>query len=288
MAQKKNSRNSKKKNANLFTTACFVLALLVILLAFLVKKDQIIGNFKETGFFDRVFGTTPEFVQNHPGNPEAQKPAAANNNEITIQIDNQTLAEESEAPQENIVIPVQPQPKTEVAESNVKTPEKTPEKPKAAEETKTKPQPEKPKQSAKTELSLCFIQIDGDGSIVRKIVKRSVQKNDSPLTNALNLLLKGPDTTISAERNCNTLIPAGTKLLGAKVQNGVAYLNFNDAFEINSFGVEGYNAQLMQIVYTATAFSTVTSVQFLIDGQKKDYLGSEGQWIGSPLSRSNF
>ena len=44
----------------------------------------------------------------------------------------------------------------------------------------------------------------------------------------------------------------------------------------------------MQIVYTSTEFSTVDSVQFLIDGNKKDYLGSEGQWIGSPLSRASF
>ena len=44
----------------------------------------------------------------------------------------------------------------------------------------------------------------------------------------------------------------------------------------------------MQIVYTATEFSTVKSVQFLIDGQKKEYLGSEGVWIGSPLSRTSF
>ena len=43
----------------------------------------------------------------------------------------------------------------------------------------------------------------------------------------------------------------------------------------------------MQIVYTATEYSTVNSVQILIDGQKKEYL-SEGVWIGSPLSRSSF
>ena len=85
-----------------------------------------------------------------------------------------------------------------------------------------------------------------------------------------------------------SLIPEGTKLLGASVKNGVATLNFNENFEFNTIGVEGYIGQLMQIVYTATEFSTVKSVQFLIEGQHKDYLGSEGQWIGSPLARSSF
>ena len=76
--------------------------------------------------------------------------------------------------------------------------------------------------------------------------------------------------------------------MGARVSDGVAYLDFNDAFEINTNGIEGYSSQLMQLVYTATSFSTVNSVQFLIEGQKKEYLGSEGQWIGSPLSRTSF
>ena len=115
-----------------------------------------------------------------------------------------------------------------------------------------------------------------------------MQKNNSPLTYAINELLKGPSLGNSNEKNCMSLIPTGTKLLSAKVQNGVAYLNFNENFDINPYGVEGYVNQLMQIVYTATSFSTVTSVQFLIEGEKREYLGSEGQWIGSPLSRNSF
>ena len=85
------------------------------------------------------------------------------------------------------------------------------------------------------------------------------------------------------------MIPAGTRLLGASVKNGVATLNFSEEFELmQQYGVQGYIAQLMQIVYTATNFSTVNSVQFIVEGQRSDYLGSEGTWIGSPLSRSSF
>ena len=160
----------------------------------------------------------------------------------------------------------------------------------AAEEADAeKPAEEKkPVQSAYTELQLCFVEIDADGSINRKLIKRQVAKNDSPLTTAIKAVLAGPDTTKPEERDCISLIPNGTRLLGARVSDGVAYLDFSDAFEINTNGIEGYTAQLMQIVYTATTFSTVNSVQFLIEGQKKEYLGSEGQWIGSPLSRTSF
>ena len=134
----------------------------------------------------------------------------------------------------------------------------------------------------------CFLQIDTDGSINRKMIKRSVPKNMSPLTTAINLLLQGPDTTKTEERNCISLIPQGTKLMSARVDDGIAYLSFSEEFEFNTLGAEGYMGQLMQIVYTASNFSTVKSVQFLVEGEKKDYLGSEGQWIGSPLSKNSF
>lgn len=133
---------------------------------------------------------------------------------------------------------------------------------------------------------ICFVAIDSDGPVIRKEVNRQVAK-DSPLTNAINSLLSGPNAAES-KTGCRSLIPSGTKLYSAVVRNGVATLNFSEEFEFNTYGVEGYLGQLMQIVYTATNFSSVQSVQFLIEGEKKEYLGSEGVWIGSPLSRASF
>ena len=260
-------KNSKKKTG--FTLACVLLAVLVIFIIFLVKKDSILTNLKETRFFERVFGSTPEFVENHkPSEKEEVKIPLNQEEEVVIKV-------EPEQPK-----PKQNEPARETAQE---TPAQKPKEEKPAEKDTSKPV-----QSAYTELQLCFVEIDPDGSIIRKVIKRSVPKTDSPLTTAINLVLAGPDTTKNEERNCTTLIPYGTKLLGARVSDGVAYLDFNDNFEINTNGVEGYNGQLMQIVYTATSFSTVNSVQFLVEGKRKEYLGSEGQWIGSPLSRNSF
>ena len=276
-------KNSKKKNNTMFAAACVLLGLLIILIIFLVKKDQIFTNLKETAFFDRIFGTTPTFVENHESvEPKKTEPIPLKNDEVVIQIEEPVSNPE---PAKNL----QPVEETKTEEK------KAAEAPKSSEkksEDSAKPAKEEPKKQpakpATTELQLCFVNIDGDGSVVRQIVKRTVTKNDSPLTTAINLLLQGPDTTKSAEKNCMTLIPKGTKLLSAKVQGGVAYLSFNENFEINTYGVEGYIHQLEQIVYTATAFSTVNSVQFLIEGEKRDYLGSEGVLIASPLSRGSF
>lgn len=273
MAQKKNSKN--KKNTTLFASAVVVLGLLVILVVFLVKKDQIVSNLKETDFFNKVIGSTPEFVEKHEVIPEKKKETVPlKDGDVTIQIETQKPAASQ---------PVKETPKP----AEVKPVEKEATPAKSEEAKKEEPKKEE-KKVTMTELNLCFVVIDSDGSVNRKMIKRSVPKNDSPLGTALGLLLQGPDTTKSTEKDCMSLIPAGTKLLSARVKDGVAYLNFNEAFEINTYGVEGYIGQLMQVVYTATAFSTVSSVQFLIEGETREYLGSEGQWIGSPLSRNSF
>ena len=264
-------KSSKKKTG--LTLACIILAVLVIFIIFLVKKDTILTNLKETRFFERVFGSTPEFVENHtPSEKETVKiPLTPESEEVVIKVEPQTPAKPAKEPEASTAKQEKAPAKQEEQAAEIKKP---------AEE-------KKPVQNAYTELQLCFVEIDADGSINRKIVKRKVAKNDSPLTTAIKAVIAGPDTTKAEERDCISLIPNGTKLLGARVSDGVAYLDFNDSFEINTNGIEGYSAQLMQIVYTATTFSTVDSVQFLIEGQKKEYLGSEGKWIGSPLSRTS-
>ena len=134
---------------------------------------------------------------------------------------------------------------------------------------------------------LYFIDVDDSGRISLQAVTRPIHFNDSPLTETLNVLLKGP---VASELNQDliSLIPDNTRLLSVRVDNSIAYINFSEDFQFNSFGPEGHRAQLKQIVYTATEFSTVDSVQFLIDGKKLDYLGPEGVFIGQPLTRSSL
>ena len=134
---------------------------------------------------------------------------------------------------------------------------------------------------------LYFIRVDDDGVITRHQVKRTVGASDSPMTDALDALMSGPNADELA-RGYISLIPSEAKLLSAQVLGSTAYLNFNEPFMYNRYGIEGYAGQLKQIIYTATEFSTVKDVQILIDGQKRDYLGGDGVFIGKPLSRASF
>ncbi|MBP5157766.1 MAG: GerMN domain-containing protein [Treponema sp.] len=251
----------------------WVIAAVFLFILFLVNQGKIISNLKETGFFSRVFGKTPSFVENAPASP-----SSSDKNDVA------PISQESSGSGINIISSVSSsfdggtqttpsQGQAPLAENNVD----------AAQEAG--------KQTAnlgKTmDLKLYFMSINSNGSVVRTEVTRSMPKTSSPLYDSINALISGPSAEEEA-KGCRTLVSTGTRLLGASVSSGVATLNFSSEFEFNQYGIEGTRGQLQQIVFTVTAFPTVESVQFLVDGEKRDYLGSEGVWIGSPLNRNNF
>lgn len=134
---------------------------------------------------------------------------------------------------------------------------------------------------------LYFVKVTGDGQILLNAVNRGVPVGDSPLTSALQALLKGTNTE-ETNTGLTGMIPAGSELLSVRINNGIASLNFNEEFQFNQIGIEGYTAQLKQVIYTATEFPTIQSVQILIEGKRLPYLGAEGLYIGEPLSREVF
>lgn len=289
MAQNKNN----KPNSGLYVAVFFVFVILIVIM-FFVKKDNILSNLKKTNFFERVGVATPEFVEKHPVEQEKTLP-----DDIEIDLMDDAASEKTINQQENPAS-AEKSAKTDSAAESSALPEKQPEiasekkeenkpavsaeKTESSSKNSTVPAAPKPASTTRT-ATLYFVSIGADGSVSRQAVKRQLAKSDSPLTDAIKALLAGP---VPDEKNAMSLIPSGSRLIGASVKDGVATLNFNESFEFNSYGVEGSIGQLMQIVYTATEFSTVKSVQFLIEGEKKEYLGSEGQWIGTPLSRSSF
>jgi spore germination protein GerM len=130
------------------------------------------------------------------------------------------------------------------------------------------------------------MRLDPEGSILRIRVTRQIPVSDSPLIDTLQALLRGPSPE-EARQGLMTLIPEDARILSALVRDQTAYLNFNEEFQFNTYGMEGYVAQLRQVVWTATEFPTVADVQILIEGRRLDYLG-ESIRIGSPLSREGL
>lgn len=272
-----------------FTLIAILAFIIIFLIIFLVKLDDIKYSLKTTGFFTHVFGSEPEFIQNYTPEETLENlntPVDTNKNplvfkneedlspveqqEVTpIDFDN-LLNTENEMNQENALT-------QDITETDTPNTENT--------EDVAAVAIVEPKAVETTEARLFFAEVDSNGSIFRYEEKRSVPKTNSPLTTTINELLLGPS---QSDINHRSFIPEGTKLLGASVKNGVATLNFSEEFQYNVYGIEGARTQLMQVVYTASVFPTVKSVQILIDGEKKEYLGSEGVWIGTPLTTGNF
>lgn len=286
MAKKDQRRGARKKNIGIAVIAWFVLAL-VIFVFFMIERKTIVGNLQD--FFGKAFPSN-SIEQSTSGQGEFEVPP-----EIEINTPENVTAPititQSQTPSSS---GIQNYPENNSQAGGNSAGEKYAQQTTPQIDTQgvpdastTVPGTSEPIATQTSRTELCFVVIDGDGSVSRKLVMRDLPRSSAPLTAALNALLAGP-TPAERNANCTSLIPSGTRLLGASVRDGVAYLNFSDEFEINTVGVEGYTAQMMQIVFTATNFSTVNSVQFLINGERKEYLGSEGLWIGSPLNRASF
>jgi germination protein M len=125
-----------------------------------------------------------------------------------------------------------------------------------------------------------------DGTTILKGFQRQVHYKDDPLRETLLALIAGP-TKSEAEDDYDSMIPANTRIRNLFVKDDVAYLDLNEEARFNPRGKDGQKAQVSQIVYTCTEFANVRSVAILIEGEKIDYLGPEGVFIGKPISRED-
>ncbi len=274
----------------LFWTACILLVLVV----FLFSKSTIDRVLESTGFLT-VFRNR----FNIEGSPEVHRAPLQENGSSSNSGNNQpdaVLRVEPIPP----VIPDRPAPAPISREVPAPSPAPAPgpapapsgtaadpaasSRPEAGPAIASRPEPEK---RLLRKSKLYFVSVDDEGRINLKSVARPVYYIDSPLTATLNALLQGP-TAEELNAGLLTLIPQNTELVSAYIKGTTVFLNFSETFRFNSLGMDGYVAQLKQIVYVATEFSTVKDVQFLIQGKQLDYLSAEGIYIGAPLSRAAF
>jgi len=152
-------------------------------------------------------------------------------------------------------------------------------------ESKPLEQRQPPEQQQPPELRDRTVYFMRDGSADLTLVKttRKLAVSDSPLIDCVNALLAGP-TVDEKNRGIISFVPTNSRLLSARVVNNTVHLNFNEEFRYNTFGREGSEAQLRQIIWTATEFPNVNNVQIEIDGKIVDFL-VEGVAIRNPIGR---
>ncbi|AEJ20853.1 Lipoprotein LpqB, GerMN domain protein [Gracilinema caldarium DSM 7334] len=280
----------KKNNAPL---GCLAGIIFVILLSglLLLNKTIIEKNLKNTGFFEKILPKTTEYnkdreaPQEKPSPPSGTTEKPIDSKQTQPQTTPTTPQAAPSRPQETIP---KIETKPDTSTKQITQPEKTPQvAPKDRSKTVIPAGDPKETPPPTKERALYFMQITEDGSLIRTKVSRSIVVSDSPLVDVIQSLLSGP-LDIEKKRGLISVIPSGSRLLSAQVKDGIAYLDFNDTFQFNTFGKEGYTAQLKQVVWTATEFPTVQGVQILIEGKRLTYLGGEGIRVDRPLTRTSF
>lgn len=268
----------KRKKGSSGSPGCLILlvGLVILAIVFLIKLPDIKGILEKTRFLDLV---------REKGAKQDEEPVSATG--ITSTTLKKATEKESPAPAEKEPIPP----------AKMSKDSKSPTGPSAENQGEAEPgdrnPPDQPSASVTTvelatrQSSLFFVRIGEDGQISRHEVKRRIPVSDSPLADAIGALLAGPSEG-EIRSGLVSLIPRGTKLLGVVMRGNTAFIDLSEAFMYNHYGTEGFIAQLRQIVFTATSFSSVQDVQIIIEGQKKDYLGGEGVYIGKPLSRASL
>lgn len=93
---------------------------------------------------------------------------------------------------------------------------------------------------------------------------------------ALEAVLAGPPS------GYESAIPAGTRLLGLTIDNGVATVDLSQDFR----GVDA--PAEAQLVYTLTRFGTVDGVSLQIEGSDEPLLGSEREVLDHPATRADY
>ena len=130
--------------------------------------------------------------------------------------------------------------------------------------------------SKKRTSSLYFVRIDSENGSVKPVsVQRTVEYKDSPITKTFESLLNGPSEA-ERKKGLMSLVPAETKLLAARIENGHLTLDFSHHFEENYTGREAILLELAQVVLTSFDFEQVSSVSILIEGSQKRYITGEG------------
>ncbi len=303
-----NSRTSDPKNAKKATASkrasfaaplFWIFFFVLIIVLFLAYRDTIRETIDKTGFFEKL-GRQPNASSSPDGSPEPSldgpsSPPSPNSSPLRS-IDANELTDGGSQTQTAV--------QTEAGAARTNTSDQTENALLNEEGTAAAPPPDETPSSADgapappaaseiiedrtsyREWALWFSKVDDDGHIGQYKIQRSLPASDSPLSDAIEALLKGP-SKLEAAKDLTSLIPPGTALLSALVRGDTAYLSFNENFHFNPFGIEGYAGQLRQIIWTATEFPNIQKVQILIEGRRVDYLG-EGIWIGSPLNRDSL
>jgi spore germination protein GerM len=263
----------KKKRGAMMALLFWLIFFIVIIMVFIIQLPAIRGTLQSTRIVERLTNSPASEI-------EAEQPPSALVEEPPSSGD--VIFIEPPPPVQEPVVPETGEPEPQSAAETARQDAGETQRQDTGE---TAAPPSGPEIEAR-ERVIYFVKIDSSGMVYTSPVKRRVFVSDSPLMDSLNLLLQGPSEA-EREQGFTSLIPDGVRLQSARVTGNTAVISFNENFMFNSYGAEGYIAQLRQTVWTATEFPNIRDVQILIEGRRIDFLG-ESIRINRPIGRDSL
>jgi germination protein M len=119
-------------------------------------------------------------------------------------------------------------------------------------------------------------------------VLREIPKTQAVGAAAMRALLEGPnEAELGARPAMYSVVPAGTRFLGLRIEGGIATVNLSREFEQGG-GSASVLGRLAQVVYTLTQFPTVDGVRFELDGEPVTVFSGEGVVLEEPVDREDY
>ena len=148
------------------------------------------------------------------------------------------------------------------------------------------PTPTSTPASGDTIVIRAYYVLDGEPGVEGLVpTLREVPETTAVARAAMETLLRGE--ILADYDRLATAIPAGTRLLGLSIKDGVATVDLSREFESGGGSASAFR-RLGQVVYTLTQFSTVRSVLFQVEGRTVTTFGSEGIILEGPQARGDF
>jgi germination protein M len=171
--------------------------------------------------------------------------------------------------------------------SNAPTPPATPSESPSGEPAATpKPTPVRTQAPAATMVIRAYFVLDGDVGVEGLVpTLREVPETTGVARASMETLLRG--AILEDYDRLSTAIPAGTRLLGLSIRDGIATVDLSREFESGGGSASAFR-RLGQVVYTLTQFSTVRAVLFQVEGRTVTTFGSEGIVLEGPQARDDY
>lgn len=125
----------------------------------------------------------------------------------------------------------------------------------------------------------------GDYDFALVPVERTVSAQDPAPEAALKALAEGP-TPEEKARGLQATLPAGTQVLGVKVEDGVATADFSKEVRDIDGNPDWEQAVVYSVVDTLAAVDGIRKVRFAVEGSPVESLGGH-VGLAKPLAPSN-